>query len=327
MLETHRATDEELLQEVVDELKDALEEDLVRIRSKESLEDEDFEFKYPKFKKAVDEKALLFKQKTHGYRQICCLPSFALGLVMASRIQSHFTHAPWFKIVALGNMIDVHGTVTKPPSPPTVCSFHPQPFQFISEFMVQSVEYLERIANLEQPPLNYSALKEKREQIEKVEPELVTDSMRASLKEMGVAFRKPGDLSCWTPEILNEIDKAFVKIYVQDDQPIPCLFFPDSAMNLNLYDKYCQEVVKVLQHSTATGPPYAREYFIYYSMWQIQGFKFPMPLGTASVVDILNKMLLKVRRGFSEVSPEHPMNPVPSRCIAFSSASALTTCM
>lgn len=110
-LETYRATEEELLQEVVDELKDLLEEDLLEPKAR--MPDYLFECRYPRFKKAVDEKAVQFKQKKHGYREICCLPSFALGLVMASRVQSHFKHAPWFKVGHLGDMVDVYGTVSK----------------------------------------------------------------------------------------------------------------------------------------------------------------------------------------------------------------------
>ncbi len=102
-----------MLQEVVDELKDAFESDLENT-TELSREEEDFELKYPRFMKKVFLKAGQFKQNSHGYRQICCLPSFALGLVMASRIPSHYTHAPWFKLGSLNEMIDVHGTVSEP---------------------------------------------------------------------------------------------------------------------------------------------------------------------------------------------------------------------
>src|ERR1700755_173305 len=116
----HRATDEELLQEVIDELKDALESDLDH--APEQSQQEDFEIKYSRFMAKVKSKANHFKQNAHGYRQICCLPAFALGLVMASRIPSHYTHSQWFKLGALGDMINVHGTVSCPlhnPTPPS----------------------------------------------------------------------------------------------------------------------------------------------------------------------------------------------------------------
>jgi hypothetical protein len=105
------ATEEELLQEVVDELKDALELDLVSLGD-QSL-GEDFKVKYLTFVDKANKKADWFKNKSHNYRQICSLPSFALGLVMASRIPSHYTHAPWFRIKALMDMMGVHGSVSK----------------------------------------------------------------------------------------------------------------------------------------------------------------------------------------------------------------------
>lgn len=113
--ESRNATEEELLQEIVDEMKDCLEDDLKarRLSQRAEDEDEDFDVKYPKFKKRVDDKANLFKRSSHGYRRICCVPSFALGLVMASRMQTHFTHAPWFKFTNLVGMIDVYGTVSE----------------------------------------------------------------------------------------------------------------------------------------------------------------------------------------------------------------------
>lgn len=193
--------------------------------------------------------------------------------------------------------------------------------------MVESVEYLERIANVEAPPLNFAAIEEKKSEIQRQGG--VTDAVRMSLKEMEDAFRKPGDLSYWTAELLEEIDQAFVKNYVVDNQPVPSLFFPDSTDNLKLFMKYCREVDNVLRKHSETAPPYAREYFLYYSIWQMRGFKFPMPLGTASVVEVLNKMLTKVKRGFAEVSAGHGGISMHSRCIPFSraSASALTTLM
>jgi hypothetical protein len=109
---THHGTDEELLQEVVDELKDALEGDLVRNKDRDRFREEDIKYKYKDFVRKVNDKADQFKQYSQAYRRICCLPSFALGLVMASRIPSHYTHAPWFRLGVLTKMIDVHGAVS-----------------------------------------------------------------------------------------------------------------------------------------------------------------------------------------------------------------------
>jgi hypothetical protein len=100
-----------MLQEVIDELKDAFEMDL-RNMVDPSRED-DFKYKYKRFMDKVKEKAELFKQTSSGYRRICCMPSFVFGLVMASRIPGHYTHASWFKLTMLSDMIQVYGTVSK----------------------------------------------------------------------------------------------------------------------------------------------------------------------------------------------------------------------
>jgi hypothetical protein len=83
------------------------------VHKKDASPEEDYKYKYPRFSDKVKEKADQFKQNAHGYRNICCLPSFALGLVMASRIPSHYTYAPWFKLGVLTKMINVHGTVSE----------------------------------------------------------------------------------------------------------------------------------------------------------------------------------------------------------------------
>ena len=109
---TQIATENELLQEVLDELKDALEIDLDR--TADLSREEDFEISYTEFMSTVNRKAVQFKQDSHGYRQICSVPPFALALVMASRVQSHYTHARWFRLGSLTEMINVHGTVSEP---------------------------------------------------------------------------------------------------------------------------------------------------------------------------------------------------------------------
>lgn len=107
---THKLTEEELLQEIIDELKDCLEKDLqVQI---DPGREKDFNFKYPRFVEKVRELAKLLVKSASGYRRICSLPSFALSLVSASRIPSHYTHAPWFKLVHLTEMVGVYGTVS-----------------------------------------------------------------------------------------------------------------------------------------------------------------------------------------------------------------------
>ena len=173
--------------------------------------------------------------------------------------------------------------------------------QFVAEFIVESVDYLERIANAEPPPLEF-------DEIERIKfsfdaPNADKAAIRESLQEMEVTFRQPGDLSSWTPELLDNIDDCFVNNYLdKNGDPVPCLFFPDNPDNLNTFRTYCSDVDDVLRLHTESAPTYAREYFSYYTIWQMRGWSFPVPLGTASVVGVLNKMAMQVREGFSEVS-------------------------
>jgi hypothetical protein len=94
--------------EVVDELKDYLEDDIENVQP--SKGEDDPKTLYPSFSKELKTKSNEFKQE-NDYRRICCVESFMLGLVLISRARRHFTHAPWFRISALSAMIDVHGGV------------------------------------------------------------------------------------------------------------------------------------------------------------------------------------------------------------------------
>jgi hypothetical protein len=151
------------------------------------------------------------------------------------------------------------------------------------------------------PPLNFRDIEKKRGQFKA--PNGDTDALRSSLKGMEDAFRTPGDLSLWTPELLDDIDDCFIKNYMDlDGEPVACLFFPDSAENLNIFMSYCSDVDVVLRRHSELVPRYAREYFAYYSIWEMRGWQFPVPLGTQSVIGLLNKMVRKMEKGFSEVS-------------------------
>ena len=104
------ATDEELLLEIVDELKDVLEADMPRARTIQSRED-DPNILFPTFMKRVEEKADEYKD-AGGYRRLCSVPSFTLALVSVARIRRHYKHCSWFKISVLQKMVDVHGGVS-----------------------------------------------------------------------------------------------------------------------------------------------------------------------------------------------------------------------
>lgn len=106
---TYIATDEEKLLEVVDELTDSLEEDLGR--EVDDAEEDVLRVLYPKFCHAVSVKALAFKEDK-GYRRLCCVPSFALGLAMAGRAGQHYKHCEWFTIGRLGDMLGEYGGVS-----------------------------------------------------------------------------------------------------------------------------------------------------------------------------------------------------------------------
>jgi hypothetical protein len=94
------ATEEELLQEIVDE----------RARTIQTRED-DPNILFPTFMEKVQAKAEEYKD-VGGYRRLCSVPSFTLALVSVSRIRRHYTHCSWFKISTLQKMVDVHGGVS-----------------------------------------------------------------------------------------------------------------------------------------------------------------------------------------------------------------------
>lgn len=138
-------------------------------------------------------------------------------------------------------------------------------------------------------------------QLDDKHPQVV--EARQNLQGMEEAFKYTGDLSMWSPDLLQEIDAAFVKHYLdKEGNPLPFLFFPNSPENMNAFTDYSTEVILALRMHSQTAPPYAREYFQYYCIWQMRGWKFPVPLGTASVISALMKTLHQVKEGFSEVS-------------------------
>jgi hypothetical protein len=125
-----------------------------------------------------------------------------------------------------------------------------------------------------------------------------------------------GDLETWKPEVLAAIDKCFVDNFMEDDQPVPCLFSPLPASaedNYARFKTYCDAVDKVLIDNPKKAPKYAREYFAIYTIWHIHGWRFPVPIITASVVECLHKIASKVRVGMIEVSlaclsrSQHPL--------------------
>jgi hypothetical protein len=106
---TWQATEEERLIELVVELSDHLRTD-----QKKGLSDpneDDLAVLYPAFSRALQAKAKAFINEG-GYRRLCSVSSFFLGLVMLSRVRRHYTHAPWFKVTMLNEMLKTHGGVS-----------------------------------------------------------------------------------------------------------------------------------------------------------------------------------------------------------------------
>jgi hypothetical protein len=103
------ATDEEKLLDIVQELRVSLEMDMAR--HKEWDDDDDRpEVLYPTFCEAVKQKEAGLK-KVPGYRELCCLPSFVLGLTMVGRVRRHYTHMDWFNVGQLRVLVKEHGGV------------------------------------------------------------------------------------------------------------------------------------------------------------------------------------------------------------------------
>lgn len=105
------ATDEELLQEIVDVLVDKYKKDFKRQGEQGRNLDMSMALVYPEFTKAAKEAADKFKEEP-DHRRLCSVPSFALGLAMASQIPKHYKHASWFNIETLTEMLESHGAVS-----------------------------------------------------------------------------------------------------------------------------------------------------------------------------------------------------------------------
>jgi hypothetical protein len=172
--------------------------------------------------------------------------------------------------------------------------------QFLGDFMTESVETLEHLANQEKPPLSRQQLEDIRDQY--LEKDKDKDELRSRLSGMAQAFQGRGDLKEWSNSVLDEIDASFVRHYMAQDKATDCLFLPNSADNLKAHQGYCIDVDRILAKSRGNVPQYAREYFTYSSIWEVHGYAFPMPLGTKTVIDAMAGILQEMRSGVIEVS-------------------------
>jgi hypothetical protein len=105
---TWNATEEEKLIEIVVELQDHLHVDLDTVRT--DPDEDNLDILYPTFAQELQLKVKQFMGEG-GYRRLCSVSSFFLGIVMLSRVRRHYLHAPWFKVSKLDAMLECHGGV------------------------------------------------------------------------------------------------------------------------------------------------------------------------------------------------------------------------
>ena len=173
--------------------------------------------------------------------------------------------------------------------------------QFLSEYIIESVENLERLSNEEAPPMKLEDICNMRDAFYIAAGD--DADIRKSAAVMEKAFNDGrGDLNQWDPKVLELIDDSFVKHYMKGASPQTCLFFPDKTGNKGRFRKYCDDVDQILRTNAGGAPKYAREYFAYYTTWPMRGYKFPVPLGTATTIVALEEICRTVGLGLVEVS-------------------------
>ena len=292
------ATEVELLVETITEVTDSLNEDLSR-----ELDpgEDDLDVLYPKFRRAVDKKAEQFKGDLAVYRQLTFVPSFVLGLAMAGRIGRHYMHSPWFTTANLGKMVGDVGGVSY-----ELILWRRDEYltserdKFIADFITESVEILEQLANEEEPPLRRAELEAIRDRFGQEDAD--KDELRGLLSGMKGAFQKRGDLSKWGAGVLDHIDECFREHFMIDREASDWVFYPKNGMNLGKAERYYAGVDRILSTYSEIVPRYARDWFAYFSIWEEQGYAFPMPVGTCSVVGVVEKYAREYSSGIVEVS-------------------------
>ncbi len=172
--------------------------------------------------------------------------------------------------------------------------------QFIGDFLTESVQVLEHLACEEEPPLCLAELELIRDSFGDEKSD--KDVLRKWLEVMEPVFRKRGSLKGWRPETLDKIDDCFEEHYMLDKEVLTFAFVPNSGGNQNAFMKYCAGVDEILEMHSDIVPKYSRDYFAYYSIWEVHGYAFPMPLGTSKVVSVLEAIVSGYRDGLIEVS-------------------------
>lgn len=165
--------------------------------------------------------------------------------------------------------------------------------------MVRSVEDLERMANPTEPPLKLKELENITEEFRGLHDREALDKRLVAMEK---AFCQRGDPNAWPDDVLTKIDQCFINNFYVNDAPCDSLFYPSHPSNVTSFMTYRDDVDAVLRDNKSSVPQYARQYFAYAMLWEKRGHRFPMPLGTASVIEALHTLLKKYRRGLTEVS-------------------------
>lgn len=172
-------------------------------------------------------------------------------------------------------------------------------WQLISEFLVESVKTLERLANPEQPPLSKAVIEKAHNDC--VGGNMTVEDLAAKTEEMRKAFRKRGDPSMWKEDVLEKLDKCFRKHYLENGELKGIFLFP-SAESISKFNVYYSDVDNIFKDNYDTVPTHTCTYFAYAMAWRAHGHPFPIPLGTASAVYALHRLTTKYKKGITEVS-------------------------
>jgi hypothetical protein len=124
-----KVTEDEELQQYVNELKHEFEKDLrenlsleerKREREREEggnddgeTEDQDEQPKFPRYRARLKLITDDFGKVNTGFRSLMSMPNFLVGLMMASRVGRHYLHSPWFTVTSFNRMMAVHGSVSE----------------------------------------------------------------------------------------------------------------------------------------------------------------------------------------------------------------------
>ena len=165
------------------------------------------------------------------------------------------------------------------------------------------------MSSVVQSPMTFKEITRKKAQIRADQsPESLRiqngKTMMASMEKAFCSGR--GNLKMWTPELLAAVDDCFVNKFMVNGEPVEFLF-TNSAQYINEYEEYARAVEDVLIGHAKSKYTSAREYFKYTSIYELHGLDFPLPIGTRSVVECLNKILTARAKGMTEVSIVHAL--------------------